>query len=167
MSIVDRLQSIVKERGTTFKQLERDVGLGNGTIRRWEEQSPRLDKLTKVADYLHVSLDFLVYGRSVSEPAASSKLELDLRAEKERGGLHATAFLCPRMRWISSLCIGSFRPPTARSFLTWPTSNTSASSNRKKNLFIQHTSTGATTVKAAPPRAVKPATEPPDFFALL
>ena len=87
MSIVDRLQSIVKERGTTFKQLERDVGLGNGTIRRWEEQSPRLDKLTKVADYLHVSLDFLVYGRSVSEPAASSKLELDLRAEKERGGL--------------------------------------------------------------------------------
>ena len=37
MSIVDRLQSIVKERGTTFKQLERDVGLGIGTIRRWEE----------------------------------------------------------------------------------------------------------------------------------
>lgn len=62
MSIVDRLQAIVKERGTTFKQLERDVGLGNGTIRRWEEQSPRLDKLTKVADYLQVSLDFLVYG---------------------------------------------------------------------------------------------------------
>ncbi len=28
-----------------------------------------------------------LYGRSVSEPAASSKLELDLRAEKERGGL--------------------------------------------------------------------------------
>ena len=54
MSIVDRLQSIVKERGTTFKQLERDVGLGNGTIRRWEEQSPRLDKLTK-AKYFDIT----------------------------------------------------------------------------------------------------------------
>ena len=87
MSIVDRLQAIVKERGTTFKQLERDVGLGNGTIRRWEEQSPRLDKLTKVADYLQISLDFLVYGRSVSEPDTSSECKLDLEAEKERQGL--------------------------------------------------------------------------------
>lgn len=87
MSIVDRLQAIVKERGTTFKQLERDVGLGNGTIRRWEEQSPRLDKLTKVADYLQVSLDFLVYGRSVSEPDTSSECRLDLEAEKERQGM--------------------------------------------------------------------------------
>lgn len=62
MSIVDRLQSIVKERGTTFKQLERDCGIGNGTIRRWEEQSPRLDKLSKVANFLQVSLDYLVFG---------------------------------------------------------------------------------------------------------
>lgn len=87
MSIVDRLQAIVKERGTTFKQLERNVGLGNGTIRRWEEQSPRLDKLTKVADYLQISLDFLVYGRSVSEPDTSSECKIDLEAEKERQGL--------------------------------------------------------------------------------
>ena len=87
MSIVDRLQAIVKERGTTFKQLERNVGLGNGTIRRWEEQSPRLDKLTKVADYLQISLEFLVYGRSVSEPDTSSECKIDLEAEKERQGL--------------------------------------------------------------------------------
>ena len=78
MSIVDRLQAIVKERGTTFKQLEREIGLGNGTIRRWEEQSPRLDKLTKVADYLHVSLDFLVYGRSVSEPSDNKTSKYNL-----------------------------------------------------------------------------------------
>ena len=64
MSIVDRLQTIAKKRGTTFKQLEREIGLGNGTLRRWEEQSPRLDKLTMVADFLQVSLDYLVYGDS-------------------------------------------------------------------------------------------------------
>lgn len=87
MSIVDRLQAIAKERGTTFKQLERDIGLGNGTIRRWEDQSPRLDKLTKVADYLHVSLDYLVYGRSVSEPGKSNEPEFDLERVKETQGL--------------------------------------------------------------------------------
>ena len=166
MSIVDRLQSIVKERGTTFKQLGRDVGLGNGTIRRWEEQSPRLDKLTKVADYLHVSLDFLVYGCSVSEPAASSKLELDLRAEKERGGLTCDGLPLSEDE-VDLIAMYRLLPPSHREELfDWPTSNTSASSNRKKNLFIQHTSTGATTVKAAPLGAVRPATEPPNFFVL-
>ena len=83
MSIVNRLQAIVKERGTTFKQLERETGLGNGTIRRWEEQSPRLDKLTKVADYLQVSLDYLVYGKSSSEPGESHKEKFDSKATQE------------------------------------------------------------------------------------
>lgn len=87
MSIVDRLQAIARERGTTFKQLEREIGLGNGTIRRWEDQSPRLDKLTKVADYLHVSLDYLVYGRSISEPCKSNTPESDLERVKKAQGL--------------------------------------------------------------------------------
>lgn len=86
MSIVDRLQDIAKGRGTTFKQLERDIGLGNGTLRRWEEQSPRLDKLVKVADFLQVSLDYLVYGDRESATAAEcdgvplSQTEADLVA---------------------------------------------------------------------------------------
>lgn len=63
MSIVDRLQGLVKSRGTNFKHLERECGIGNGTIRRWDEQSPRIDKICAVADYLHISLDYLVYGR--------------------------------------------------------------------------------------------------------
>ena len=64
MSIVDRIEEVAKKKGLTFKKLEREAGLGNGTIRRWEIQSPRLDKLVPVAEYLHVPLDYLVYGRS-------------------------------------------------------------------------------------------------------
>jgi len=63
MFIVERLQFIVKSRGTNFKQLERDCGIGNGTIRRCDEKSPGLDKIYKVADFLQISLDYLVYGR--------------------------------------------------------------------------------------------------------
>lgn len=69
---------------------------------------------------------------------------------------------------VDLVAIYRLLPPSHREELfDWPTSNTSASSNRKKNLFIQHTSTRATTAKAAPPRAVKLVTEPPDFFAPL
>lgn len=62
MSLVDRISQKAKERGHTFKSLEREVGLGNGTIKRWEVQSPRLDGLVKVAEYLQVSLDEIVFG---------------------------------------------------------------------------------------------------------
>lgn len=64
MSLVSRIEVAAREKGLTFKALEREVGIGNGTIKRWEVQSPRLDKLILVADYLHLSLDELVGRRS-------------------------------------------------------------------------------------------------------
>lgn len=70
MTVVESIESAIKEKGLTFKSLERECGLGNGTIRRWETQSPRLDGLLKVANYLHMSLDELVYGCSETETEA-------------------------------------------------------------------------------------------------
>ena len=66
--LIDRIEGVIKEKGTNFKRVERECGLGNGTIKRWREQSPRLDKLILVSEYLQVSLDYLVFGRSRSEP---------------------------------------------------------------------------------------------------
>ena len=52
MTLVDRISQIAKDKGLTFRAIERELGLGNGTIKRWEVQSPRLDRLIKVAEYL-------------------------------------------------------------------------------------------------------------------
>ena len=87
MAIVQRLQALVKEKGTNFKQLEVECGLGNGVIRRWDVQSPRLDKLVKVANYLNVSLDYLVYGREATGTDRDNDLALDLTAVKNAQGL--------------------------------------------------------------------------------
>ena len=84
--LVNRLEKCIKEKGSNFKRVERECGLGNGTIKRWSEQSPRLDKLVIVAEYLQVSLDYLVFGGSVSETSTHGDRP-DLAAEKERGGL--------------------------------------------------------------------------------
>lgn len=84
--LVNRLEKCIKEKGSNFKRVERECGLGNGTIKRWSEQSPRLDKLVIVAEYLQVSLDYLVFGGSISETSANGDRP-DLKAEKERGGL--------------------------------------------------------------------------------
>lgn len=76
-SLVDRIETKIKEKGLTFKGVERECGLGNGTIKRWAEQSPRLDKLVTVAEYLQVSLDFLVFGSESETSPNGDSIDLD------------------------------------------------------------------------------------------
>ena len=85
-SLIDRIEHVIKARGTNFKRVERECGLGNGTIKRWGEQSPRLDKLALVSEHLQVSLDYLVFGRSCSETSTDGD-NLDLEAAKREQGL--------------------------------------------------------------------------------
>ena len=85
-SLIERIEHVIKARGTTFKRVERECGLGNGTIKRWGEQSPRLDKLALVSEHLQVSLDYLVFGRSCSETSTDGD-NLDLEAAKREQGL--------------------------------------------------------------------------------
>ena len=85
-SLIDRIEHVIKARGTNFKRVERECGLGNGTIKRWGEQSPRLDKLALVSEHLQVSLDYLVFGRSCSETSTDGD-GLDLEAAKQEQGL--------------------------------------------------------------------------------
>lgn len=65
MTLVDRIRVLANERGMSLPDLEIAIGLGNGTISRWKNSSPNTDKLTKVADYLGVSVDFLL-GRELT-----------------------------------------------------------------------------------------------------
>lgn len=83
-SLVDRIETKIKEKGLNFKRVERECGLGNGTIKRWAEQSPRLDKLVTVAEYLQVSLDYLVFGSETETSPNGDNIDLDTY-KKEQG----------------------------------------------------------------------------------
>ena len=67
MNIVERIKSKLKQRNITIKAYEKEIGIGNGTIAKWEKQMPRIDKLIIVANNLQVSLDWLVFGKENSE----------------------------------------------------------------------------------------------------
>lgn len=79
MSIVQRIQNLCISKDLTLIGLEREIGLGRGTIRNWDKNSPSSDKLLKVANYFNVSIDYLL-GRRSSKNQGSTIL---LRAEKE------------------------------------------------------------------------------------
>lgn len=65
-STVDRIRALANAQGLSLPALEAKLNLGNGTISRWSKSSPNTDKLARVADYFHVSLDYLL-GRSEKE----------------------------------------------------------------------------------------------------
>lgn len=64
--IVERIDRLAKSRNTTIKQVEKDLGFGNGMIGKWAKapKSPPIDKLNKIANYFDVTLEYLIAGEA-------------------------------------------------------------------------------------------------------
>lgn len=58
--IVAKLKALCKKRGVTFCSVEKAVGIGNGSMARWDRNAPSVWKLKKVADYFGVTVDYLI-----------------------------------------------------------------------------------------------------------
>lgn len=58
--IFDNILALCKERKISISKLEKEVGLGNGTISRWKTSSPNVDSLKAVADFFGVTIDGLI-----------------------------------------------------------------------------------------------------------
>lgn len=53
--------------------IEKAAGLGNGVIRQWDEKSPRMDSLLKVANALDTSVAALMEGVQIEEAKPKRK----------------------------------------------------------------------------------------------
>ena len=60
--LLEHITRLCKKRGISIARLEREVGIGNGTIGKWGKSSPTVDSLKKVADHFGVSVDALLTG---------------------------------------------------------------------------------------------------------
>ena len=65
MSLTERIKTIATENGHTFASLERELGFAQGSIRKWDTSIPSAEKLLKVAELLHVNIDWLLTGEGV------------------------------------------------------------------------------------------------------
>lgn len=57
------LQKIIrlgKEQGLTVADIERECNIGTRSIYRWDENTPAVDKVKRVADYLGTTVDDLL-----------------------------------------------------------------------------------------------------------
>lgn len=60
MGLYEKIKDLADNQKLSMRRLEEILGYGNGTIRRWEKQTPGVDKIQKVANYFNVSIDYLL-----------------------------------------------------------------------------------------------------------
>ncbi len=67
MTLKTRIKELANAKGLSLPNLESELGFGSGTIVKWDKSTPNVDKLQKVANYLGVSIDYLVTGEIEEE----------------------------------------------------------------------------------------------------
>lgn len=63
MSIVERIKEKCAENKTNIATIERNTGIGNGVIRRWDERKPGAYQVLEVAKCLNTSIEWLLTGK--------------------------------------------------------------------------------------------------------
>ncbi|MCT3438423.1 helix-turn-helix domain-containing protein [Limosilactobacillus fermentum] len=66
MNTYEIIKTLANGRKMTVAELERKLGLSNGSISKWAKSAPNSKYLEKVADYFDVSVDYLL-GRSAKQ----------------------------------------------------------------------------------------------------
>lgn len=60
MSVYTRVCELAKERNISVKELAKKANIGENSIYRWKNMKPSIRSLTKVANILEVSTDYLL-----------------------------------------------------------------------------------------------------------
>lgn len=67
MDTVERIITICKDRGIAISKLEKDCGFGNAYISGLKRGTIQSDRLKIIADYLDLSVDYLLTGTEKGE----------------------------------------------------------------------------------------------------
>lgn len=77
MALRDNIKDLAAQKKISVAELERTLGFGNGSISKWNKQSPSADKLKKVADYFGVTIDYLLDRKPADQTNATIEEALD------------------------------------------------------------------------------------------
>lgn len=66
--IYDNIRTICEKKNISIKQVERELGFSNSSICKWNECEPSVWKVQKVADYLGVTMEYLLSDQKRCNP---------------------------------------------------------------------------------------------------
>lgn len=60
MTVFENIKNLAKTRHITMKDLALELGFSENLFYTWKKTNPKASDLAKVADYFHVSVDYLL-----------------------------------------------------------------------------------------------------------
>lgn len=58
--LYDKVKEVCKEKSISVSAVEKELSFGNGTITKWNDVSPNVHNLKKVADYLGKPIEYFL-----------------------------------------------------------------------------------------------------------
>ncbi|EPI39916.1 helix-turn-helix domain-containing protein [Enterococcus faecalis] len=80
MNLLERIKELCKKRSISVSRLEEELGFPSNTIYQWKNRTPGTEKLSMVADYFNVTIDYLL-GRT-DTPQFTAKEEREATVEE-------------------------------------------------------------------------------------
>lgn len=81
MGLYEQIRDIAKSKGYSVNRLEQELDFARSSINKFNKNKPSVEKLQQIADFLNVSLDFLMTGQEAQK--AENSLELTTRDERD------------------------------------------------------------------------------------
>lgn len=86
MTVIERIKEISKKRGWNLQKTAIEAGIGINTIYKWKSQTPKIDAISKVADVLGVSVDYLLGNTDEMHSNKKDDMPVDLEEVLDKLG---------------------------------------------------------------------------------
>ena len=84
VDLYEKIKELAAQKKISIRRLEEEIGFANGSLKQWKTSNPSTGVISKVADYFHVSVDYLL-GReeltSIKEPVDLADLVDDSKVD--------------------------------------------------------------------------------------
>ena len=68
MSVYERIEMLRNEAKISQGRLEKELGFSNGSISKWKKSTPNPERLSKIANYFGVTVEYLMTGEKPEVP---------------------------------------------------------------------------------------------------
>lgn len=82
MTIYERIESLRKSKGLSQGKLEKQLGFSNGSISKWKNSTPKVERLQKLADFFGVSVEYLMTGKEDEQKEKDNTDDLKQKFEE-------------------------------------------------------------------------------------
>lgn len=70
----NKIKTLCKEKGISIHAMEKDLGFGGGTVSRWKNSNPGIEKILKIAKYFEVPVEFLINSDTIIKGTRAERI---------------------------------------------------------------------------------------------